>query len=100
MHLPKQLLGFFIMKYSPAPWHVTENNDGDILVRMDKSHAVVIGNLESSCEICHANADLIAAAPDLLEALERLMGKYGSGNLRPIDWYHAAQVIQRAKGES
>jgi len=56
-------------KYTPGPWEETENMDGDLIVRMDISHMIVIGNLEDTCSVCHANARLIAAAPELLEAL-------------------------------
>jgi Fe-S cluster biogenesis protein NfuA len=60
-------------KYSPAPWTETENDDGDLIVRMDKSHSIVVGNLEGSCTTCHANSSLIAAAPELLETVEKLL---------------------------
>lgn len=52
-------------------------------------------------EEAEANARLIAAAPELLAALERLVGQFG-----PIGaadhgydaWVHACRVISKAKG--
>jgi hypothetical protein len=51
-----------------------------------------------------ANCHLIAAAPDLLVALKRLVGKYGyeDDNVTPKDWSEyvdAREVIARATGE-
>ena len=56
--------------HSPAPWTVEINPDGDLLVLTEDAHSIYIGNLEGTCGTCHANARLIAAAPDLVAALE------------------------------
>lgn len=47
-----------------------------------------------------ANARVIAAAPDLLAALEEMYAehKYGSGSSK--DWGKIATVIKKARGES
>lgn len=72
--------------HSPAPWHETENDDGDVIVRMDENHFVVIGNLEDTCETCHANAHLIAASPKLLDALRDIESNLVDLQKRPNDY--------------
>lgn len=63
-------------KHSPGKW-TTLNQDGDIYIEAESRCAVVarifagVGNAEDE-----ANAKLIAAAPDLLEALEAIMSIY------------------------
>ena len=54
------------MKYSPGPWEVGINPDGDLNVHTGDAHCIYIGNMEGTCATCHANARLIAAAPELL----------------------------------
>ncbi len=96
-------------KHSPAPWTETENDDGDVIVHMDESHSIVVANLEGSCTTCHANAHLIAAAPELLEVLQEIEWSYmdrycpvcGNTELNGHDdTCKLATVIAKAKGES
>ena len=58
--------------HSVAPWTVEINPDGDLLVLTEDAHSIYIGNLEGTCGTCHANACLIAAAPEMLKALETI----------------------------
>lgn len=70
------------MKHTPGPWYVqddhgkrwieTEGNDDTIaeIHRRKRKGSVY------SCEEAGANADLIAAAPDLLTALQGLLAAY------------------------
>ena len=44
------------------------------------------------------NGDLIAAAPELLVALQIIVEN--KGNLFPIDWENARAAINKAKGEA
>jgi hypothetical protein len=90
------------MKYSSSPWKYVETDDGDILVVMDKTHDILIGNLEDSCGICQANARLISTAPELLEALENLIvatrymrEEYSDAN---DEVEKAESIIDKAKG--
>jgi hypothetical protein len=50
-----------------------------------------------------ANARLIAAAPDLLAALEALVTAsevaYSNGRIPALEWFNARAAIRRARGE-
>lgn len=66
-------------KFTSGPWvemRVERHNDFVILQRIDADHATdpvlaMISNDRIPQEVCEANAHLIAAAPDLYEALAR-----------------------------
>lgn len=98
-------------KHTPGPWHVVPYGDGDSLVVCSDEAgdfriafmATMIGPEEIDGPI-RANARLIAAAPELLEALEMCLqwieddeaahGRpFGAGNL-------ARRAISKAKGEA
>lgn len=68
-----------MIKHTPGPWHVIQHGtmvvsdpNGDI----EKTHIASIvghnGDANFNANGLEANAKLIAAAPDLLEALQRL----------------------------
>jgi len=67
-------------KHTPGPWTLSEWED-----RYDNALEVTGADGETICDnfpyyphpVSPANARLIAAAPDLLEALELLVRKYG-----------------------
>ncbi|HEM8291545.1 TPA: hypothetical protein U2M59_000785 [Providencia stuartii] len=55
-------------KHSPAPWHLRDGvNENSLLV--DDNYSVIFASLN---DIKKEDADLIAAAPELLEALIEL----------------------------
>ncbi len=92
-------------KHTPAPWHLTENSDG--LARgIHGAHGPVLVNIvnwggisRANSENGQANARLIAAAPDLLEALvavnDFISGKPDA--VEPFGLVRAA--IEKATGE-
>ena len=59
-------------KHAPGPWHTLKNNAG---LQVASSSSLVVCFLKN-CDKEHreANARLIATAPELLEALQALLG--------------------------
>ena len=114
-------------KHTPGPWKILDDPDGwEWIVKGDyelsyykgEFSGVIgticcIGDLEAIDWIDHANARLIAAAPDLLTVLEELieeLAQYGD-----IGWYdmpskekgedgrlvtRALTAIEKAKGDT
>jgi hypothetical protein len=115
-------------KHTPGPWEIIIDDDGNPL----SGRPMIAAAPELDCAIVHwdgfvqpywrsargdkeihANACLIAAAPDLLEALERIEGM---GHSEPMTWAGseldwakrragimqniARAAIAKAKGES
>ncbi len=56
------------MEHTPGPWKVGRDHDGSLKVGSGLDVAYVLGQGSGA----EANARLIAAAPELLEALERV----------------------------
>ena len=108
------------MKHTPGPWliHKPRHCDGDLWIQVLKgawditsngaSEKGVIADAKYSAmtdEENEANARLIAAAPDLLEALQRtlswLTSYPGGGTLEPNGVYEQARrAISMAIGSS
>ena len=89
-------------KHTPGPWRVVdswndymvESQNGEEIIWQDGPH--------NTPTINEANARLIAAAPDLLEALENLADyideRAGDNECRPLE--NARAAIAKAKGEA
>jgi hypothetical protein len=95
-----------MIEHTPGPWKDFVDDDGYLIVQMDAAHTVMLGDMESTCGTCHANARLIAAAPELLDALEGLLGIAAdymeNTGKNPNDFFSitdARAVIAKAKGE-
>ncbi len=86
-------------KHTPGPWHV----DAQYICRADGvAIADVWQSMEVSGEDTEANARLIAAAPDLLTALEELL-PYVTGSMRSttdplVEAARAAIAAARGEG--
>lgn len=85
-------------QHTPGPWRAFQG-EVDIVPFVASLH----GSKESICECYsqhdgshHANARLIASAPELLEALERLVHPMASDD----DMDHAREVIAKARGQA
>lgn len=61
-----------ITNISDGEWKSVVDEDGDLVVHMGTSHHVVFGNMEGSCGECHANADITALVPQLLDVIENM----------------------------
>lgn len=98
---------FTAAKYTPGPWYVTPDYDGKLAVNNHTEFpsefpiAAVGGPLTDK----EANANLIAAAPELLEALENLRSyfeyqkEHGSDAhpINPAYLDQAGAVIKKAR---
>jgi hypothetical protein len=80
--------------HTPGPWRQTGPNvrAGDALICYASNHWADDETPESERQ---ANADLIASAPDLLSALERLAHPMADDD----DLDYAREVIKKAKGQ-
>jgi hypothetical protein len=80
--------------HTPGPWRTTGLNvrAGDALICYATNHWADDETPESERQ---ANADLIASAPDLLSALERLVHPMADDE----DLDYAREIIAKAKGQ-
>ncbi len=95
-------------KHTPGPWTVLPEEMGKSYLRVrgtvlglrykiaDVRHISYDNAPASEAQTTHANARLIAAAPELLEALQRL-DKNGHTQ---ATWEFALRAIAKATGES
>lgn len=81
-------------KHTPGPWFAEEDEEGNWRVA-DEDGAWVARSLSWAREE-EADAYLIAAAPDLLEALERMVSLFLRQNAHDVAGARAA--IAKAKG--
>lgn len=83
-------------KHTPAPWKVNGTQ-----VHADNKHESLIADVFDQNEACKANARLIAAAPELLEALEIALeaSTQGRDDKSWEDAAIAAIAKAKAKGE-
>jgi len=87
--------------HTPGPWYV-DSCDDDLVFSANGLHIATVGNEhqpDQSAEEITANARLIAAAPDLLAAAEKVIASWQSGDLaaavRQLD-----AAIDLAKGDA
>lgn len=85
-------------KFTPGPWIYTLNPDGSATVTMPHDHQ------GKPCATCQANARLIAAAPEMFEALKEIAAELGSQYLTDaatVNVRHAAEAaLELATGDS
>lgn len=89
------------MSHTPKPWHLMETEPG-IQAEMDVFVTTPrwAGGIGLIARVIDADdAQLIAAAPDLLEALQTIMASV-AGCERNAKWEAARAAISKATGES
>ena len=91
-------------KHTPGPWEIKRHFDSCYRYISAPEHialAQVVWCVEEEerSPVCEANAHLIAAAPDLLEALEELADQYQYVNQFDSFYEQARAAIAKAKGE-
>jgi hypothetical protein len=90
-------------KHTPGPWYWTEGELSWQLFAKQEGHPIqLIKAPKRSVEFAEywpnrADADLIAAAPDMLEFLERL--EIDDGNIPDAIWQMRNAAIAKAKGK-
>lgn len=92
-------------KHTPGPWEISRFEHGQAAIRSDEGY-ICTAYMASNGK-AKANAHLIAAAPELYEALKSLLWRYRElvNNVGPgDDEYKTIQTAQtalrRARGES
>jgi len=98
------------MNHTPGPWLLNENNNWktnpfSVTVRKRGVHSTTIANVPTRMTIPpqeqKANARLISAAPDLLDALLKLPQHHGATEQEWWDWIDTARTaIDKATGET
>ena len=97
-------------KHTPGPWQIADENNNSCSVLLGIEHNLV-ACLDRQCsntweivierDEMLANARLIAAAPDLLDALQRLLNAENDEYLTPIGVRNLARAaISKATGKT
>lgn len=79
--------------HTPGPWHLVSHRPN--LVKVETARVVICDAFGGLNDETMANARLIASAPDLLAALERLVHPMADDD----DLDYAREVIAKAKGQ-
>ncbi len=83
------------LKHKPGPWiAVQDGNDHNIETADGKS---ILAKMDYYTDQDHANALLMAAAPDLLDACVLALSAFK--NHWCIDWGDLERAVSKAKGE-
>ena len=89
-------------KHTPGPWHLGKEGYYFQSVRDQNEHITADVNITRSDGEGGANARLIAAAPDLLAALEaiiKMIGPYAGQGRMDAEIAAARSAIAKARGE-
>ena len=90
------------MSHTQGPWKVGENHKGFVDIRRDvESYTSVIATVwDFYAENYESNASLIAAAPDMLEALEIAIWIIEKNIHGPVAGYsNILDAVRKARGE-
>lgn len=91
-------------KHTPGPWAIEKESESHSIVnRSFEGDEWCIAEVYKQTDMAIANANLIAAAPDLLEALNKLLDKAYKQNFNDAypEIVEAAELaIAKARGEA
>lgn len=82
-------------KHTPGPWELSDCGE-HIIGQADQDEIIEVANLSNTLNT-KANANLIAAAPEMLEALESVVKAIAEYQV--IDEVKLMAAIKKAKGE-
>lgn len=88
-------------EFTTGPWRVFQRMDELVIVaRASVAEKNIANIINTGGKSHHANADLIAAAPTMLEALEEIYSHYSYSNKRVSDKAIAmvTEAIEKARG--
>lgn len=97
-------------KHTPGPWSVTYSAKGPSEIRGDANTTDYVAFFDTNFRVDSNNARLIAAAPELLEALKNLtvavdfhrgmnVPNMTSMRAKEIIWENAIMTIAKAEGK-
>jgi hypothetical protein len=86
------------LRITPGEWSVFYGTNGTVVLNEDDEMIVSARNAISGPSEQNANARLIAAAPDLLEALQDALHAYDKHG-EHSEWDFARAAISKALGE-
>ena len=89
-------------QHTPGPWHWADDK-GYKWGRRGLEPNVMCGTVEGLIDVDAANALLMAASPDLLAALDKILGEISvRGSINRDDWrvQSAIAAIAKATGET
>lgn len=84
------------MKHTPGPWHITHDTTPGEFVTLTKVRDQYNGVIAVMHVDAAPNSKLIAAAPDLLNMLQRLVAESQDGPLCLCTLEHARNAINKA----
>lgn len=85
---------------TPGPWHRNIRADGKYpIIFAGRNQHVAQATQQKDSKETEANIDLIAAAPELLEALELIVDHYRPSGWHEGDFSLAKQAIAKARGK-
>jgi hypothetical protein len=91
-------------KHTPGPWKIVHHANGlGEATQIDGANRGSVADVYGATDgVQTANAHLIAAAPDMLEALEALMSDSSTlaGNIQIESWELATAAIKKARGQT
>lgn len=103
---PRKGRGWEVNKHTPGPWIARNLSKGIWAVEAASPH--VPGKTQEVCRIAgpwnpenyRRNARLIAAAPELLNMLQRMLDESSSGSVCLCTMEHAENALKKARGEA